>query len=90
MRGDMPDPSAYDDPKIRAELRKAWKGVKKKGKNFISQLGSIQCTQRHPFVNVPDRRGLGKSHPPLLMIADVGGLDFFYDGKKTSEEWWSG
>lgn len=91
LRGELPNPAAIEDAKVRASVEESWKRVRRREKTFICQLGSVQPTKRQPFIDVEKREHLVRSHAEnFLMIADVGGYDFFYEGEQTDAEWWSG
>ena len=91
LRGELPRPVDIEDAELRASIEKAWERVGRREKTFICQLGSVQATDRHPFLDVEKREDLARSHAErFLMIADVGGYDFFHDGEATDAGWWSG
>ena len=91
LRGELPDAADIDDAKLRQRIQRAWERVRQQEKTYFCQLGSVQATQRQPFINADHDEELVRSHAEkFLMIADVGGYDFFYDGKATSQSWWSG
>ena len=90
-RGELPNPADIDDAKYRKDIEEAWRRVRQREQTFICQLGSVQATERQPFLNVETRADLQRSHAKdFLMIADVGGYDFFHDGRATDQDMWSG
>jgi hypothetical protein len=91
LRGEIPNPADFDDPDDREYFQGAWDRKLQQEKMFFCQLGSISKTAAQPFVNVNDFDDLSQSDVKnLLMIADCGGCDFFFDGKLTDSATWGG
>lgn len=83
-RGELYDP----DEEVLKRYKEHEKHLQK---TFFCQLGSTEATDRWPFVNVAKANKLSDHNDRnLLMISDVGGYDFFYDGGTTSYDSWSG
>jgi len=90
-RGELPDPEEIEDKYSRRLIEEAWRQVNKQEQTFFCQLGSIESVGRQPFVNSSHNAPtIETSRDGLLMNADAGGYDFFYDGTKTDFSWSSG
>jgi hypothetical protein len=80
--GEYTHPDDVDDPEFKAELRRELDAVERQKEQFLCQLLSVSKTDRQPFVNVARYDDLPEADVGhTLMIADLGGLDLFFDGQ---------
>ncbi|MBW3598558.1 MAG: hypothetical protein KY475_14965 [Planctomycetes bacterium] len=91
LRGEKPDSTGEVNLELRRILEEEWEKLRERKRTFICQLVSVETTDRQPFVNIEEREELERSCVDgLLSIADAGGFDFFYNGRQTDFDWWSG